>query len=105
MKGLAQFIFSEFCRQSWSDRPLVNVGDDWGLQTLAWTKQSYRPVKLLNKHVLRKVPAVVSGAQFLPNDSRHARSLACEPTARQAPEVDLLAAPSLTEPNFSSTST
>jgi hypothetical protein len=34
MKGLAQFIFSEFVRQHWSDRPLVNVGDDWGLPTL-----------------------------------------------------------------------
>ena len=46
-KGLAQFIFSEFCRVCWADRPLVNVGDDWGLETLAWTKQSYRPVKRL----------------------------------------------------------
>ncbi|HEY7119910.1 MAG TPA: GNAT family N-acetyltransferase [Tepidisphaeraceae bacterium] len=48
-KGLAQFIFSEFCRASWSDRPLVNAGDDWGLESLAWTKASYRPVKLLKK--------------------------------------------------------
>ncbi len=31
-------------------RPLVNVGDDWGLETLAWTKQSYRPVKMLQKY-------------------------------------------------------
>ena len=38
VKGLAQFIFSEFCRVNWSDRSLVNVGDDWGLETLAWTK-------------------------------------------------------------------
>ena len=52
-KGLAQFIFSEFCRSCWADRPLVNVGDDWGLETLAWTKQSYRPVKMLQKFVLR----------------------------------------------------
>jgi ribosomal protein S18 acetylase RimI-like enzyme len=58
VKGLAQFIFSEFCRQCWSDRPLVNAGDDWGLETLAWTKNSYRPVKLLQKYLLRKVPAV-----------------------------------------------
>lgn len=28
IKGLAQFIFSEFCRTEWADRPLVNVGDD-----------------------------------------------------------------------------
>jgi hypothetical protein len=52
-KGLAQFIFSDFCRDSWSDRPLVNVGDDWGLPTLAWTKMSYRPVQLLQKFLLR----------------------------------------------------
>jgi hypothetical protein len=58
-KGLAQFIFSEFCRLNWADRPFVNVGDDWGLESLAWTKQSYRPVKLLQKYELRAVPAVV----------------------------------------------
>jgi hypothetical protein len=53
IKGLAQFIFSEFCRRCWSDRPLVNVGDDWGMETLAWTKMSYRPVRMLNKYMLR----------------------------------------------------
>ena len=53
VKGLAQFIFSEFCRTFWADRPYVNVGDDWGLETLAWTKMSYRPVKLLQKYELR----------------------------------------------------
>ena len=58
VKGLAQFIFSEFCRSHWSDRPLVNVGDDWGLETLAWTKMSYRPVKLLQKYMLHRQPAV-----------------------------------------------
>jgi ribosomal protein S18 acetylase RimI-like enzyme len=52
-KGLAQFIFSEFCRRHWSDRPLINAGDDWGLETLAWTKQSYRPIKRLMKWTLR----------------------------------------------------
>src|SRR5690606_24634811 len=56
-KGLAQFIFSEFCRTQWADRPLCNVGDDWGLASLAWTKMSYRPVKLLQKYVLRPVPS------------------------------------------------
>jgi ribosomal protein S18 acetylase RimI-like enzyme len=48
-KGLAQFIYSEFCRTAWANRPLVNAGDDWGLESLAWTKSSYRPVKLLQK--------------------------------------------------------
>ena len=56
VKGLAQFIYSEFCRTCWSGRPLVNVGDDWGLETLAWTKMSYRPVKLLQKYVMRRQP-------------------------------------------------
>ena len=65
-KGLAQFIFSEFCRQCWGDRPFVNVGDDWGLESLAWTKQSYRPVKLLQKYVLRPVPVVMSGSNGSP---------------------------------------
>ena len=62
VKGLAQFIFSEFCRTDWPDRPLVNVGDDWGLETLAWTKQSYRPVKMLNKYVLKQNKAVMVAA-------------------------------------------
>lgn len=61
IKGLAQYIFSEFCRTQWADRPLVNVGDDWGLETLAWTKMSYRPVKLLQKHIIR-MPAKVKVA-------------------------------------------
>ena len=57
VKGLAQFIFSDFCRRSWVDRPYVNVGDDWGLETLAWTKMSYRPAKMLHKYVLRRPAA------------------------------------------------
>jgi len=60
-KGLAQFIFSEFCRRDWADRPFVNVGDDWGLETLAWTKMSYRPAKMLQKYVVRKKRATVVG--------------------------------------------
>ena len=60
IKGLPQFIFSEFCRTAWADRPFVNVGDDWGLETLAWTKMSYRPVKMLHKYMLRRpVPSAV----------------------------------------------
>lgn len=59
-KGLAQFIFSEFCRTEWADRPMVNVGDDWGLETLAWTKMSYRPVKLLQKYSFAKPARIMS---------------------------------------------
>jgi len=61
VKGLSQFIFSEFCRLHWSDRPFVNVGDDWGLPSLAWTKQSYRPARLLSKYTMGIVRPVVSG--------------------------------------------
>lgn len=61
VKGLAQYIFSEFCRNCWSDRPLVNAGDDWGLESLAWTKSSYRPVKLLKKYVVRGRAAAACG--------------------------------------------
>jgi ribosomal protein S18 acetylase RimI-like enzyme len=77
VKGLAQFIFSEFCRLHWSDRPLINAGDDWGLQSLAWTKSSYRPVKLLQKFVLCKEGVVLSPTGFDSN--------APEPI-RQAPD-------------------
>ena len=66
VKGLAQFIFSEFCRVSWSDRPQINAGDDWGLESLAWTKSSYRPIKLLQKFVLCREAAVSSATGFKP---------------------------------------
>jgi ribosomal protein S18 acetylase RimI-like enzyme len=62
VKGLAQFIFSEFCRSCWAGLPEVNVGDDWGLETLAWTKMSYRPVKLLQKYTLTRPASVVAGS-------------------------------------------
>lgn len=51
--GSANYIFSEFCRQFWADTEYCNVGDDWDLPSLAWTKQSYRPVARLNKYLLR----------------------------------------------------
>lgn len=47
--GSAQYIFSEFCRQYWADTQWCNVGDDWEIPTLAWTKQSYRPAFRLLK--------------------------------------------------------
>ena len=74
VKGLAQFIFSEFCRACWSDRPLVNVGDDWGIETLAWTKMSYRPARMLQKYVLRRTAAVTAVAVPGPGLTRPTRS-------------------------------
>lgn len=58
VKGLAQFIFSEFCARCWTHKPQVNVGDDWGLESIAWTKTSYRPIDRLNKQILRRSRAV-----------------------------------------------
>lgn len=102
VKGLAQFVFSEFCRLNWSDRPLVNVGDDWGLESLAWTKQSYRPVKLLNKYVLRKVPAVVSGPTFAPAEPGPAKPWMPihAPIIRPARKDDLAAAHAMEQSSF-----
>ncbi len=58
--GAAQFIFSEFCRQYWAQYPQCNAGDDWGIPSLRFTKESYRPVRLLSKYILtRQVPVVV----------------------------------------------
>jgi hypothetical protein len=55
--GSAQYIFSEFCRRCWAHTTFCNVGDDWEVPSLAWTKQSYRPVARLEKFVLRPVYA------------------------------------------------
>jgi ribosomal protein S18 acetylase RimI-like enzyme len=80
IKGLPQFIFSEFCRREWADRPFVNVGDDWGVETLAWTKMSYRPVKMLKKYVVRKQPATT-----VPLSDRAARGSASSTSSTPAP--------------------
>lgn len=61
LEGAAQFIFSEFCRQVWSGYPECNVGDDWGLPSLRWTKQSYHPSKLLAKYVVTAVATPLVG--------------------------------------------
>jgi ribosomal protein S18 acetylase RimI-like enzyme len=91
-KGLAQFIFSEFCRQSWADRPLTNVGDDWGLESLAWTKMSYRPIKLLQKYTLGKMKIATA-------------AVACDvsaPSIRPAVKEDLTATVELEKACFTS---
>jgi len=57
--GSAQYIFSEFCRQHWSHAEWCNVGDDWEIPSLAWTKESYRPAHRLDKWVVHPVQPVV----------------------------------------------
>ena len=102
IKGLAQFIFSEFCRRCWADRPLVNVGDDWGMETLAWTKMSYRPVKMLQKYALRRIAAAkvavpAMPAVFTPEVKKSANVL-----IRPAQKQDIPAAVELEKVCFSS---
>jgi ribosomal-protein-alanine acetyltransferase len=87
-KGLAQFIFSEFCRSTWADRPLVNAGDDWGLESLAWTKSSYRPVKLLKKYSLTP-PAIVAVAMPATPEDSALRTQESPITIRPARRSDL----------------
>jgi ribosomal protein S18 acetylase RimI-like enzyme len=76
--GSAQYIFSEFCRQYWAQTAWCNVGDDWNVPTLAWTKQSYRPAYRLAKWtVTPQVPAFVACGIDLP--------AASTPTAKAEP--------------------
>jgi len=52
--GVAQYVFSRFCEIAWANHPEINVGDDWGIPTLRWTKESYRPTRRLAKYVLSR---------------------------------------------------
>jgi ribosomal protein S18 acetylase RimI-like enzyme len=119
VKGLAQFIFSEFCRTYWADRAEVNVGDDWGLETLAWTKMSYRPIKLLQKYTLTRPAAVMASVPAMSADGQGAgadtgvlaqastQDASLQPPAPAAPMVrparkeDLAAAVALEQSCFS----
>lgn len=56
-KGAAQYIFSEFCRQCWAHTKWCNVGDDWEIPSLAWTKQSYQPAARRQKWMLQPLVA------------------------------------------------
>ena len=94
VRGLAQFIFSEFCAACWADRPFVNVGDDWGLETLAWTKMSYRPARLLQKYEVRLAKPV---AVSMPIGGRDAVAQPADVIAQAtAPAAEVLPAPILT---------
>ncbi|MCC6285309.1 MAG: GNAT family N-acetyltransferase [Phycisphaerales bacterium] len=64
--GAPQFIFSEFCRQAWGHCPETNVGDDWGIPSLRFTKQSYRPIRLIAKYALSRSPVLVVGGLIPP---------------------------------------
>ncbi len=82
--GSAQFIFSEFCRQRWAAFPECNVGDDWGIPSLRWTKESYRPLRLLSKYVVTREAAPMVGWRAEPDinpvNPRHMTSAGMPPS-------------------------
>jgi hypothetical protein len=49
-KGIAQYIFSEFCRGQ--SQPNINIMDDSGLEGLKKVKLSYRPYKTIKNFVV-----------------------------------------------------
>jgi len=53
IKGLAQFIFARFCRES-KDYKYINIMDDSGLENLKKVKLSYRPEKLIPAYIVTK---------------------------------------------------
>lgn len=46
-KGLAQFIYREFCRELMGTYQWINAMDDSGLENLRRVKYSYRPIQLI----------------------------------------------------------
>lgn len=53
VKGLAQFIFREFCRQL-SSYKYINVMDDSGLENLRKVKLSYHPIRLIPGYIIKR---------------------------------------------------
>lgn len=50
IKGLAQFIFRQFCRKL-KDYKYINIMDDSGLENLRKTKLSYKPKRLIPAYI------------------------------------------------------
>lgn len=53
VKGLAQFIFREFCREL-EVYKYINIMDDSGLENLKKVKLSYHPVKLIPAYIITR---------------------------------------------------
>jgi len=53
VRGLAQFIFREFCREL-KDYKYINIMDDSGLENLKKVKLSYKPVKLIPSYIVKR---------------------------------------------------
>ena len=53
VKGLAQFIFREFCSEL-KDYTYINIMDDSGLESLKKVKMSYHPAKLVPAYIAKR---------------------------------------------------
>lgn len=53
IKGLAQFIFSQFCREL-KDYEYINIMDDSGLENLRKVKLSYKPRSLIPAYIVTR---------------------------------------------------
>ncbi len=53
LKGLAQFIFRQFC-QELKNYKYINIMDDSGLENLRKVKLSYKPVRLIPAHIVTR---------------------------------------------------
>ncbi len=51
IKGLAQFIFRQFCQELIGYK-YINIMDDSGLENLAKTKLAYKPVRLIPAYII-----------------------------------------------------
>ncbi|MBU1727324.1 MAG: DUF2156 domain-containing protein [Candidatus Omnitrophica bacterium] len=54
MKGAAQFIFREFCREL-SGYTYINIMDDSGLENLKRVKLSYKPIRTIPNYVVTRI--------------------------------------------------
>lgn len=66
--GAAQYIYSEFCRSRFEGAAEINAGDDCGFASLRFTKQSYRPTRMLAKHMVTRrnaKPVMTPGRETL----------------------------------------
>jgi len=53
IKGLSQFIFREFCRES-KKYKYINIMDDSGLENLKRVKLSYHPIKSAKAYIIKE---------------------------------------------------
>jgi len=56
--GAPQFIYSAFCATALADASEINAGDDWGIASLRYTKESWRPSRMLRKWSVARTGAL-----------------------------------------------